>query len=253
MRWTPLLLGVLACLMPAVGWADDGALAGEVLEGVAQSFAGDETSTSVRLIVVLTTMSFLPAMLLATTPFTRFIIVFSLMRQALGLQQTPPNQVLVGLSLFLSMVVMQPTISQVNAEAVEPYLAGELETMEAYEAGITPMREFMMRNVRSSDWNTVLYISRTPRPASYDALDDVPTPVIVSAFLLSELKSAFIIGVQIYIPFLVADLVAASVLLGMGMMMLPPVVVSLPFKLMLFVLMDGWALLVTGLVQGYAS
>jgi flagellar biosynthetic protein FliP len=181
------------------------------------------------------------------TPFTRFIIVFGLLRQALGLQQSPPNQVLIGLSLALSLLVMQPTLTQVYEDGVEPYMAGELGTSEAYDACIEPMRTFMFQNTGRDDLASAMRLGRIERP---DTLQDIPTPVVLTGFLLSELRAALVIGIKVYIPFVMVDVVVASSLLGMGMMMLPPVVVSLPFKLLVFVLMDGWSLLVTGLVGG---
>jgi flagellar biosynthetic protein FliP len=209
---------------------------------------GQDTSQAVRIIVLLTALSFLPAVILVMTPFTRFIIVFSLLRQALGLQQTPPNQVLVGLALFLSLLVMAPQVKEINETAVDPYMAGQMETGDAIDTAMKPMREFMLANTQTEEMVTVLNIARIDRPES---LDDIPSPVVVSAYILSELETAFIIAVKVYIPFLVIDLVVASVLLGMGMMVLPPVVISLPFKLLVFVLMDGWGLLVTNMVLSF--
>ncbi len=234
------------------GWdalaADPASLTvGDALELAASGSGEEAASASVRLVLALTALSLLPGLLLAMTPFTRFIIVFSLLRQALGLQQSPPNQVLIGLSLALTLLVMQPTVDEVWANAAEPYMAGELATEEAYTQAITPLREFMLSNVARQDLATAMRLANMPRPGS---LEEVGTPVVVTGFVLSELRTAFTIAVKVYLPFLVVDLVVASVLLGMGMMMLPPVVVSLPFKLLVFVLMDGWGLLVTGLVGG---
>ena len=217
----------------------ENATSGETEEGVGQA---------VRLIMMLTALSVVPAVLLLMTPFTRFVIVFSLMRQALGLQQSPPNQVLIGLSLALSLVVMQPTVTEVNTLAVQPYMAGEMTTTDALSVGMAPMRKFMLANVQRDDLASSLRISRIERPTS---IDEIPSSVVVTSFVLSELRAAFSIAVKVYIPFLVIDIIVASVLLGMGMMMLPPVVISLPFKLLIFVLMDGWTLLVTGLAGGY--
>jgi flagellar biosynthetic protein FliP len=207
-------------------------------------------ATTVRLVVIMTALTFLPAVLLVMTPFTRFIIVFALMRQALGLQQSPPNQVLIGLALFLSLMIMGPTLDQVKDTAVDPYLAGEMETGDAVRTAMAPMRQFMFHHTRRSDLGAVMEMGRVERP---DSLDDLPTPVVVSAFILSELKTAFVIGVKVYIPFLVVDVIVANVLLGMGMMVLPPVIISLPFKLMLFVLMDGWTLLVKSMAAGFGA
>lgn len=248
-RWlVPLLLGAVLLAVPGAAWAQAAPLDDFAVEVVEQATAsGDEVSTAVRLLVLFTAMSFLPAMLLVMTPFTRFVIVFSLLRQALGLQQTPPNQVLIGLSLFLSLLVMGPTLDQVQDNALEPYLAGQMETGEAIDAGLAPMRDFMLANVRKQDMATVLDIAKLEP----ETVEDVPTPALVSAYLLSELRTAFIIAIKVYIPFLVVDIVVASVLLGMGMMVLPPVVISLPFKLLLFVLMDGWGLLITNMVASF--
>ncbi len=251
----PLLLLLGTLLVPEASFAQappparDPALPtlGEAIEGAVASSPQEATDASVRLVLLLTGLSLLPGVLLAMTPFTRFIIVFSLLRQALGLQQSPPNQILVGLSLALTMLVMQPTLQQSWDEGVQPYMAGELSTEVAYDHAITPMRTFMLRNVQREDLATAMRLARMPRP---DSLEDVPTAVVVTGFVLSELRTAFVIAVKVYVPFLVVDLVVASTLLGMGMMMLPPVVISLPFKLMVFVLMDGWGLLVTGMVAG---
>jgi len=246
-----LLLGLLA---GGDAYAQEGVPAVdralEDLTGAADTVTGEEVSTAVRMVMIFTAMTFVPAMLLVMTPFTRFVIVFSLLRQALGLQQSPPNQVLIGLSLFLSAMVMGPTFDQVNVEAVQPYVAGEITTGAAVEVGMKPMRRFMLANMHREDLATAQSIARMERP---ETLDDIPTRVVVSAFVLSELKTAFIIAVKVYVPFLVVDIVVASVLLGMGMMVLPPVIISLPFKLLLFVLMDGWGLLVTSMVANFAT
>jgi len=245
-----LLRLVLVALLVTAGpaWAQEVVPSlGEAIEGAVVAAPDEATDASVRLVLMLTALSLLPGLLLAMTPFTRFVIVFSLLRQALGLQQSPPNQILVGLSLALSMLVMQPTLQEVWDDGASPYMEGEITTMEAYERSMTPMRTFMLRNVQRDDLATAMRLSRMPKPNS---LDEVPTPVVVTGFVLSELRTAFVIAVKIYVPFLVVDLVVASTLLGMGMMMLPPVVISLPFKLMVFVLMDGWGLLVTGMVAG---
>ena len=245
-----LLRLVLVALLVTAGpaWAQEVVPSlGEAIEGAVVAAPDEATDASVRLVLMLTALSLLPGLLLAMTPFTRFVIVFSLLRQALGLQQSPPNQILVGLSLALSMLVMQPTLQEVWDDGASPYREGELTTMEAYERSMTPMRTFMLRNVQRDDLATAMRLSRMPKPST---LDEVPTPVVVTGFVLSELRTAFVIAVKIYVPFLVVDLVVASTLLGMGMMMLPPVVISLPFKLMVFVLMDGWGLLVTGMVAG---
>jgi flagellar biosynthetic protein FliP len=222
---------------------------GQVLieQAVGLTATGDEVSSTVRLLVLFTAMSFIPALLLVMTPFTRFIVVFSLLRQALGLQQSPPNQVLIGLSLFLSLLVMGPTLTQSWENGVQPFMDGQMETTAAIDASMKPMRAFMMANVQRDDMRTVLEIAQV----SPTTVEDIPTAALTSAYVLSELRAAFIIGIKVYIPFLVIDLVVGSVLLGMGMMMLPPPVIAMPFKLLIFVLMDGWGLLITNMVQSF--
>ncbi len=251
LRSALLVVVSLGCL----GFADSAVAAdpaspasvGDALLGLSSDAPAEAASVSVRLILTLTAMTLLPGVLLAMTPFTRFIIVFSLMRQALGLQQSPPNQVLIGLSLVLTMTVMQPTTQIAWSEGAYPFLNGETSIEEAVPRTLAPLRRFMLQNVKRQDLGAAIGIARMQRPKT---LDDIPTTVVVTGFVLSELRTAFTIAVKVYVPFLVVDLVIASVLLGMGMMMLPPVVVSLPFKLLVFVLMDGWNLLVTGMVGG---
>ena len=207
------------------------------------------TSTAVRMLLFLTGLGFLPAMVIAMTPFIRFVTVFSLLRQALGLNQSPPNQVIVGLSLFLTLLVMQPVFEKSWTNGLAPFLDGQTAPVDAMDATVAPLRTFMLANTRRDDMATILEVARIKRP---DSLASLPTAAVASAFVLSELKTSLIIAIYVFMPFLVIDLVVSSILLGMGMMMLPPVVVSLPFKLMVFVLMDGWSLLVRDLVQGIA-
>lgn len=210
--------------------------------------AGPEGVTAaVRLLVLFTGMAFLPAMVVVMTPFVRFVVVLSLLRQALGLNQSPPNQVIIGLALFLSMSVMQPTLEASWAGGVAPFLDGRVPVAEAMDGALGPLRQFMLANTRRADMAAALEIARLAPP---DALDDVPTPVVVSAYVLSELKTALLVSVYVFVPFLVVDLVVSSVLMGMGMMMLPPAIVSLPLKLVVFVVMDGWALLARDLAAG---
>jgi flagellar biosynthetic protein FliP len=238
----------LLLLLSAVAMGQDSAGA-QVMESGLANLAGaaddPQVSSAVRWIVLLTSLSVIPGVVLLMTPFTRFVIVFSLLRQALGLQQSPPNQVLVGLSLILSLAVMQPTVTEVHDHALKPYLDGEISTGQAVDTALVPMRHFMLNATRREDLQTAIRIARIPRPRT---LDELPTTVVVTGYVLSELETAFVTAVKVYLPFLVVDLVVASILLGTGMMMLPPVVISLPFKLLLFVLMDGWSLLVLGLV-----
>jgi flagellar biosynthesis protein FliP len=203
-------------------------------------------SRTVVIILLLTVGSVAPGLLLLMTTFTRFIVVFGLAKNALALQTVPPAQVLVGLALFLSFFVMQPVLSAVNEEAVQPLLAGEIGQQEAIEAGFAPLRSFMLAQTRDSDLKLFVELSNRPQPATPA---DIPASTLIPAFVISELRAAFIIGFIVFVPFLVIDLVVAAVLMSMGMVMLPPVFVSLPIKLLLFVLVDGWVLLVGSLVN----
>ena len=202
-------------------------------------------SSSVVVLIGITLLSIAPSLLLMMTAFTKIFVVLSLTRNALGLQGVPPNQVIAGLALFLSLFVMAPVLSQVNDLGVQPYLDGTLDFQQAIDAGSAPLREYMLGHTRQED---LALITRAADQANPESPDTVPMLTLIPAFMLSELRSAFIIGFVIFIPFLVIDLVVSSVLMSMGMMMLPPVMVSLPFKLLLFVLVDGWGLIVTALI-----
>ncbi len=244
-----LLLLVLGVVWPDVALAQSLAdPVGDASVELADELRDMPVASSVRIIVLLTALSLLPGMVVVMTPFTRFVVVFSMLRQALGLQQAPPNQVLVGLALFMSLLVMRPTVDEVVDTAIDPYMAGELETGEAVTKALAPVRVFMLRNTRRTDLSAVMEIGRLERPAT---VDDIPTVAVASAFVLSELKTAFVIGVKVFLPFLVIDIIVANILLGMGMMVLPPVIISLPFKILLFVLMDGWNLLVRSMAAGF--
>jgi flagellar biosynthetic protein FliP len=210
---------------------------------------GMNVATGVQLIVLLTALSLAPAMLITMTAFTRIIIVLSLVRTAIGLPQLPPNQVLLGLTLFLTIFVMAPVWNTVNAQALQPYLAGDLSADSALQAAQSPVRSFMMKQVRDKDLGLFVSLAHLPQPHTPD---DVPTHVLVPAFAMSELKSAFQMGFAIFLPFLIIDVVISSILMSMGMLMLPPVVISLPFKLLLFVMVDGWFLLAQGLVSSFS-
>ncbi|MDP4302057.1 flagellar type III secretion system pore protein FliP [Leptothrix discophora] len=217
---------------------------------VGQGGGGSSFSVPVQTLLFFTALSFLPAILLMMTGFTRIVIVLGLLRQALGTQAAPPNQVIVGLSLFLTFFVMSPTLDKVYADAYKPYSTGQIGFEEAIARGEGPMRQFMLKQTRQSD------LALFARLAKVDAsvkTEDVPLRVLVPAFVTSELKSAFQIGFLIFIPFLVIDMVVASVLMSLGMMMLSPVLVALPFKLMLFVLADGWNLLLGSLAASFAT
>lgn len=213
-----------------------------------ESGGRQQVATSLQIILLLTVLSLVPAILLMFTSFARIIVVLSFLRQALSAPQMPPNQVLLGLALFLTLFVMRPTIDRVNAEAVQPYLAGTTTTTEALQAAGAPVREFMLRQTREKDLALFVQLSKSPRP---ETADDLSLLVVTPAFLISELKTAFEIGFLIYLPFLIIDLVVSSVLMSMGMLMLPPAMISLPFKVLLFVLVDGWNLVVRSLVAGF--
>jgi flagellar biosynthetic protein FliP len=217
---------------------------------VAQGPGGTNYSVPIQTLLFFTALSFLPAVLLLMTGFTRIVIVLSLLRQALGTQAAPPNQVIVGLSLFLTFFVMGPTIDKVYSEAYQPYAANQIAFDEALKRGEVPMREFMLKQTRQSD---VALFAKLARLDADVKAADVPFKVLVPAFVTSELKSAFQIGFLIFIPFLIIDMIVASVLMSLGMMMLSPVLVALPFKLMLFVLADGWNLLLGSLAASFAT
>ncbi|HET9442526.1 MAG TPA: flagellar type III secretion system pore protein FliP [Acidimicrobiales bacterium] len=213
-----------------------------------QTRDGKPPSQSIVIILGLTLLSVAPALLIMMTGFTRIVVVLSLTRNALGLQSIPPNQVVVGLALFLSLFVMGPTLSEMNKEAFQPYLKGEIQQGEAYDAAVVPLRSFMLDHTRNGELAMFIKASGGDRPADRD---DVSMSALVPAFILSELKTAFIIGFIVFVPFLVIDLVVSSSLMSMGMMMLPPVLISLPFKLLLFVMVDGWALVVRSLLTSF--
>jgi len=207
-----------------------------------------EASTTIQILIVLTLLSLAPALLIMVTSFTRIVVVLSFLRQALGTQQTPPNQVIVGLSLFLTLFVMSPVWDRVNNEAIQPFLAKKVDQTEALRRAHGPVREFMLRQVREKDLALFVEMSKIEAPKSPK---DVPIYVVIPAFMVSELRIAFQIGFLVYLPFLIIDIAVASILLSMGMLMLPPVLVSLPFKLILFVLADGWHLVVVSLVKSF--
>ena len=216
---------------------------------VGQGSGGSTYSVPIQTLLFFTTLSFLPAMLLMMTGFTRIVIVLSLLRQAMGTQAAPPNQVIIGLSMFLTLFVMGPTLDKVYADAYKPYASNQISFEEAVTRAETPMRQFMLRQTRQSD---VALFSRLARLEGNPKPEALPLRVLVPAFVTSELKSAFQIGFLIFIPFLVIDMVVASVLMSLGMMMLSPVLVALPFKLMLFVLADGWNLLLGSLAASFS-
>jgi len=217
--------------------------------GVEEATSPEQVSTALQIVILLTVLTLAPAILIMTTSFTRLAVVLSLLRNALGTQQMPPAQIIVGLSLFLTFFVMAPTFTKVYDTALGPYLDGKMAQAEFLQKAVDPMREFMLKQTRKKDLGLFMRIAGNQKPQNEK---DVPISSLIPAFVISELKTAFEIGFMIYVPFLVIDMVVASVLLSMGMMMLPPVMVSLPFKLMLFVLVDGWYLIVGSLVKSFS-
>ena len=214
-----------------------------------QGAAGGQTYTlTIQLLALMTAITLLPAALLMMTAFTRIVIVLAILRQAIGAGQAPPNQVIVGLALFLTLFVMSPVLERIKTEAVDPYMAGQIETAVALERGVEPLKGFMLAQTRESDIATFVRISGGK---GFDKPEDVPLTILAPAFVTSELKTAFQIGFLLFIPFVIIDLVVASVLMSMGMMMLSPVLISLPFKIMLFVLVDGWSLVMTSLAASF--
>ena len=211
-------------------------------------------SAALQMVILLTVLSLAPAILIMMTSFTRIIIVLSLLRQALGTQQLPPNQVLIGLALFMTFLIMAPTWQRVNSDALQPYMAGQIDQLDALRRAQQPVRDFMFAQVdRNGNNEDIFLMSSFTGAAEPRQYSDVGTMTLVPAFMLSELKTAFLIGFKVYLPFLVIDMVIAAVLISMGMMMLPPVMISLPFKLLLFVLVDGWHLITGSLVGSFMT
>lgn len=215
---------------------------------VGGSKTANDLVVALQILLLMTVLSLAPAIIIMTTSFTRIVVVFHFLKQALGTQQMPPSQLLVALSLFLTAFVMAPVWNRINSEAIQPYIKGELTQKQAYEKAMEPLREFMFKQVREDDLALFVSLAGLPKPRNRN---DVPTYVLIPAFAVSELRIAFQIGFLIFIPFLMIDLIVASVLMSMGMIMVPPVMISLPFKILLFVLVDGWYLVVQSLVQSF--
>ena len=232
-------------LAPAAALAEPGipALTVQAAPGGGQTY-----TLTLQVLALMTALTLLPAILLMMTSFTRIVIVLGILRQALGAGQTPPNQVLIGLALFLTLFVMAPVVEDINTHAVKPYLAGTIDATAALDQAVAPLKRFMLNQTRESDIATFVRIAGGQ---GFAAPEEVPMSILVPAFLTSELKTAFLIGFLIFIPFVIIDLVVASVLMSMGMMMLSPVLISLPFKLMLFVLVDGWSLVMGTLAASF--
>ena len=257
-----LLVALLGCANMVNAQAPLDPLAGQDLLSFsrtlgipAMSVTTDEDGTqnytvTIQILAIMTALTLLPALLMMMTSFTRVIVVFAILRQAMGLQQTPSNQILLGLALFLSIFIMMPVFERVNEFALQPYLTEEISALQALKEAEKPFRTFMMAQTRESDLELFLNISNAPDMATPD---DIPFNVLVPAYVTSELKTAFIIGFLLFIPFLVIDLVVASVLMAMGMMMLSPIIISLPFKIMLFVLVDGWAMVIGTVAASFST
>jgi flagellar biosynthetic protein FliP len=203
----------------------------------------------VQIMILLTLLTFLPAIVISLSSFTRIIIVFHFLRQGLGTQEAPSNQILIGLALFLSFFVMHPTLSAMYDNAYQPWSKGEIDQAQALDRGTAPLKQFMLKSTREKDLQLFVEMSRSPKPKGPD---DLPMRAVMPAFMISEIKTAFQIGFVLFLPFLVIDMVVSSVLLSMGMMQLPPVMVSLPFKVLLFIMVDGWNLVIASLVKSYA-
>lgn len=242
---------MLAALLPVQGWAADPATTVPLISiDMDQNPEPGKVGVVMRIFLLLTVLSLAPSILVMLTSFTRIAIVLSLLKQAMGTNQLPPSQIIVGLSLFLTFFIMTPVWETVNQEAVKPYLANELSSKEAMQKAVQPIRKFMIKHTREKDLAMLVDVAKMQRPKN---IDEIPMQVLIPSFIMSELKTAFQIGFMLYVPFLIIDMVVASVLLSMGMMMLPPVMVSLPFKLMVFVLIDGWYLIVGSLVKSFTG
>lgn len=239
--WLGLLLS-----MPMLAWGADPGI--PALEITTAADGSQNLTVTMQILLAMTALSLLPAVLLMMTSFTRIIIVFSILRQALGLQQAPSNQILVGLALFLTFFIMQPVFNEINARALQPYMNEQIDARTALEEAGKPMHRFMLEQTRED--HLALFV-RLADEQNLEGPEQVPFNILIPAFITSELKTAFQIGFMIFIPFLVIDLVVASVLMAMGMMMLSPIIVSLPFKIMLFVLVDGWAMIMGTLAASY--
>lgn len=250
MKWISRLvfLSLLISIMMLSSQAFADPLGIDALRMIENEDGSQTYSVTIQILAIMTALTFLPAMLIMMTSFTRIIVVLAILRQAMGLQQTPSNQIVLGLSLFLTFFIMTPVWEKVNAEALQPYIAEEVAPLEAVELAKAPIQEFMLSQTREVD------LDMFARIGGYDVLkspEDVPFVVLVPAFVTSELKTAFQIGFMLFIPFLILDMVVASILMAMGMMMLSPIIISLPFKIMLFVLVDGWTLVMGTLAASY--
>lgn len=237
---------LLFIFLPTLSWAEVG------LPAVRMTMNPDgsqEYSVSLQILFIMTALTFLPAALMMMTSFTRIIVVLAILRQAIGLQQTPSNQIMIGMALFLTLFIMTPTLEKVNEVALQPYLNEQMTSVQAVEAASIPVKNFMLAQTREDD--IALFVRLAGREGTIESVEDLPFTILMPAFVTSELKTAFQIGFMIFIPFLVVDMVVASVLMAMGMMMLSPIIISLPFKIMLFVMVDGWAMIMGTLAASF--
>lgn len=242
-------LWIFACILMC--FSGVGSAADLSLPGIDIDIGGgdkEEVATAIKILLSLTVLSMAPAILIVMTSFTRIIIVLSILRQAFGMQQTPPNTVLVSLALFLTLFNMLPALQAIGDNAFNPYMEGEIGTQEALSEGMEPLRDFMIRQTREQDLVLMVEVAKVDRPSSMDQVDNW---LLIPAFMLSELKTAFQIGFVIFLPFLLVDIVVASILMSMGMLMVPPMMISLPIKIMMFVLIDGWVLVVHSLMSSF--
>jgi flagellar biosynthesis protein FliP len=245
-----VLVVVLLCLLVAgLASAQDRALPlPKISVEVGKATKPDDVAVTLQILFLMTVLSLAPAILVLTTAFTRIVVVLHFLRQAIGTQQVPPSQVLIGLAMFLTFFVMAPTWNRVNTDAIQPYMKNTITLDQAYNRGVVPVREFMLRQTREEDLALFVKMANVEKP---ETRDDVPIHALIPAFAISELRIGFEIGFLLFIPFLVIDMVISSILLSMGMMMLPPVLISLPFKILLFILVDGWHLVVRSLLESF--
>jgi flagellar biosynthetic protein FliP len=239
---------LLALFIPTLAGAADISFPGVDITVGGSGKARQDTSTALQVLFALTVLSLAPAILVMMTSFTRIVIVLSLLRQALGTQETPPNSVLISLALFLTLFTMMPSLMQANEQGLQPYLNGRLDTAKGLEKSMAPIRDFMIRQTREEDLALMIEVSKSEPPKSIESISNVH---LIPAFMLSELKTAFQIGFVIFLPFLLVDLVVASILMSMGMLMVPPMMLSLPIKILMFVLIDGWNLIVKALLGSF--
>ncbi|MGG3466012.1 flagellar type III secretion system pore protein FliP [Neobacillus pocheonensis] len=218
------------------------------IPGVTENSGPEGVATSIKIMLLLTVLSVAPAILLLMTSFTRIVIVLSFVRTSLGTQQMPPNQVIIGLSLFLTLFIMGPVFSDIHKQAYQPFMEGKISQEQAFKTASQPIKEFMAKHTREKDLNLFLDYAKEKKPKQ---IDDIPLHVLVPAYSISELKTAFQMGFMIFLPFLIIDMIVSSILMAMGMMMLPPVLISLPFKILLFILVDGWHLIIKSLLTSF--